>query len=50
MKRIENTKANRLAQCEKENELINRELMNPDNFVKNKHFEEAQSVVQEKKE
>lgn len=50
MKRLDNTKANRLAQCEKENEIINNDLMNPDNFVKNKYFEEAQSVIQEKKE
>lgn len=50
MKRLDNTKANRLAQCEKENEIINNDLMNPDNFVKNKYFEEAQSIIQEKKE
>lgn len=42
MKRIENTKVNRLAQCEKEIELINKELMDPSNFAKNKHFEDAQ--------
>lgn len=42
MKRIENTKVNRLAQCEKEIELINKDLMDSSNFVKNKHFEDAQ--------
>lgn len=42
MKRLENTKVNRLAQCEKEIELINKDLMDPSNFVKNKHFEDAQ--------
>lgn len=42
MKRIENTKVNRLAQCEKEIEAINKDLEDPTKFIKNKYFEEAQ--------
>lgn len=42
MKRLENTKENRYAQCMKEIETINSEIMDKSNFVKNKHFEETQ--------
>lgn len=42
MKRLENTKENRYNQCIKEIETINDEVMDKDNFVKNKHFAEAQ--------
>lgn len=38
MKRLENTPKNRLKQCSIEIENLNKELNNPDNFVKNKYY------------
>ena len=37
MKRLDNTKVNRISQCEKEIALITEELMDKNNFVKNKY-------------
>ena len=50
MKRLENTKVNRISQCEKEIALIHKELMNKNNFVKNKYAAEANSAASKKKE
>ena len=49
MKRLENTKVNRISQCEKEIALIHKELMNKNNFVKNKDVAEAISATSKKK-
>lgn len=49
MKRIENTKVNRLSQCEKEIEIINKEVLDRENFTKNKYFDQAQVKVKESK-
>ena len=48
MKRIDNTKVNRISQCEKEIALITEELMNKNNFVKNKYAAEAISAASKK--
>ena len=48
MKRLENTKVNRISQCEKEIELITEELMDKNNFVKNKYAAEAISAASKK--
>ena len=48
MKRLENTKVNRISQCEKEIALITEELMNKNNFVKNKYSAESISTVSKK--
>ncbi len=48
MKRLENTKVNRISQCEKEIALIHKELMNKNNFVKNKYAAEAISAASKK--
>ena len=37
MKRLDNTKVNRISQCEKEIALITEGLMDKNNFVKNKY-------------
>lgn len=50
MKRLENTAENRKAQCEKEIQIILRDLDNPENFEKNKIAEEALSAVIVKEE
>lgn len=42
MKRLENTKENRILYCKQQIDLINQELQNPDNFVKNKQAEQAE--------
>ena len=44
MKRLDNTKVNRISQCEKEIALITEELMDKNNFVKNKYAAEAISA------
>ena len=49
MKRLDNTKVNRISQCEKEIALITEELMNKNNFVKNKDAAEAISATSKKK-
>lgn len=38
MKRLENTKVNRIAQCEKELASLFKDLQDPNNFTKNKSF------------
>ena len=48
MKRLVNTKVNRISQCEKEIELITEELMDKNNFVKNKYAAEAISAASKK--
>ena len=50
MKRLVNTKVNRISQWEKEIELITEELMDKNNFVKNKYAAEANSAAYKKKE
>ena len=45
MKRLVNTKVNRISQCEKEIELITEELMDKNNFVKNKYAAEQISAA-----
>ena len=50
MKRLVNTKVNRISQCEEEIELITEELMDKNNFVKNKYAAEANSAAYKKKE
>lgn len=50
MKRLENTKVARIQQCEKEIELINQELLNPENFVRNKHADQAENDIKILKE
>lgn len=49
MKRLDNTKVNRISQCEKEIALITEELMDKNNFVKNKYAAEAISAASKKK-
>ena len=48
MKRLDNTKVNRISQCEKEIALITEELMDKNNFVKN-YAAEAMSAASKKK-
>lgn len=43
--RLNNTKENRQKQCEKEIQLIMRELDNPENFEKNRYSDEALNTV-----
>ena len=50
MKRLDNTKVNRISQCEKEIALINEELMDKNNFIKNKYAVEAISTASKNKE
>ena len=49
MKRLDNTKVNRISQCEKEIALITEELMDKNNFVKNKYTAEIVSAASKKK-
>ena len=49
MKRLDNTKVNRISQCENEIALITEELMDKNNFVKNKYSAEAISAAYKKK-
>ena len=49
MKRLDNTKVNRISQCEKEIALITEELMDKNNFVKNKYAAEVISAASKKK-
>ena len=49
MKRLDNTKVNRISQCEKEIALIAEELMDKNNFVKNKYAAETASAASKKK-
>lgn len=48
MKRLENTKVNRISQCEKEIAVITKELMNKNNFVRNKYAAESISAASKK--
>ena len=49
MKRLDNTKVNRISQCEKEIALITEELMDKNNFVKNKYAADQISAASKNK-
>lgn len=46
MKHLENTKENRIRYCKQQIDLLNKELENPDNFVKNKYAEQAEKDLE----
>ena len=50
MMSLDITKVNRISQCEKEIALITEELMDKNNFVKNKYAAEAISATSKNKE
>ena len=50
MKRLDNTKVNRISKCEKEIASITEELMDKNTFVKNKYAAEAISPASKNKE